>query len=744
MKIANKVVTQTILISILLISLTASTLFTLPSALAQETVSTATAVQAPTFLGPASKVLLKGPFKVAAADLIKPGPATAKVSAHTPKFQMPYPTPYPTKSAVGTAAVTPAITFTAPPVVACQPQGPGCDTINSGAGGATTQPHGLNAVDSGASYGLDIEPPDQGLCAGNGYVMEVNNLGELRVFNTALAPISGDITLDNLMGLPSIPASLGGPWSSGGDPSCLYDYDNGGHWFVTEIVSNSSWAQLGPFGGCFVAKEEGCFEGIAVSVSNNPLGAYNIYFMNANYNAAEPGFPYLLNDFAKIGNTRDAFLVFYDEFPLRGGGLGGGFFNGAQEFAFNKKALELGWPVTEPVGTPNPYFNVVIENMGLLPTPSGRCSQVVNTVLGPSPGVYCWYQVIPAQSPDPTQYDNSFGGSGYMLGTLDFLGFFDGIGAGNNRIAVFDWTGLSNLLSYNCSTCNGIRFGTQIFNSVQAYKDEGLNCPASPGAPPLLLGTLTTYCALGAQKAGPIPLGANCQAFGNNSTDTQVSCPEAGLASNNDGFTQVSYADGQIWGAVSTLVNQTYTTPAHSELHLGAAYWVVGTSSFDAHGPFSLTDQGYITASHEDLEFPAIGASNGGNAVATFTLNGNITYKGNAGGFYPSTAFGKLTMTSHGLAGSTIFVADPGQSPQDGFTEYLSNTNTNLFSFAFRPRWGDYSWAIYDSATNTVYFATNYIQSPNCSNSAFLTDPSCGGIRDPQANWGTSINGVTP
>ena len=78
---------------------------------------------------------------------------------------------------------------------------------------------------------------------------------------------------------------------------------------------------------------------------SSPFGPFNVYFVNANYNPSEPGYPQLLNDFTKIGAPRDAFLMFYDEFPLNGGGFGGGFFNGAQEFAFNKAALEAGKPV---------------------------------------------------------------------------------------------------------------------------------------------------------------------------------------------------------------------------------------------------------------------------------------------------------------------------------------------------------------------------------------------------------------
>src|SRR5579862_1255702 len=55
------------------------------------------------------------------------------------------------------------------------------------------------------------------------------------------------------------------------------------------------------------------------------------------------------------------------------------------------------------------------------------------------PGITCWFAVIPTHPADPSQYDNSHGGSGFMLEALDFYGH------GDNRIAVFDWTGLKIL-----------------------------------------------------------------------------------------------------------------------------------------------------------------------------------------------------------------------------------------------------------------------------------------------------------
>ncbi|MGA7926306.1 MAG: hypothetical protein WCA20_09930, partial [Candidatus Sulfotelmatobacter sp.] len=443
----------------------------------------------PTFAGPAATgcdnfgcSLLTGPFfspsAAPAAEGVNP---QARSSILTVPREMPEPGGHrhsrlPHEAAAAAAAVT-------PPTVRCEPLGPGCDVISSNSGGAAGV-NGLNAIDSASqstnTMGFDIEPPDQGLCAGNGFVVEANNLGEIQVFDTALHRASAVIPLDTVMDLTSR------GWSSGGDPSCVYDYDNGGHWFFTEFVSSTSEVSGGTFAGCFAGVANTCYEGIAVTDGSSPYGPYSVYFVNANYNPAEPGYPFLLNDFAKIAVTRDAFLLFYDEFPLNGAvpGLGGGFFNGAQEFAFNKKALELGLPVTGREGKPNPAFTVAIENMGLLPTPDGTCFSDNEFH---APGLTCWFAVIPAHPPDLSQFDNSHGGSGFMLEALDFYGM------GDDRIAVFDWTGLQNLNSPNCSKCSGIQFGGQLFSGVLFYYGEGF---------------------WSEQKKGQIPLGDECGAAG--------------------------------------------------------------------------------------------------------------------------------------------------------------------------------------------------------------------------------------
>ena len=679
---------------------------TAANALASGPTSSSLGTYSPTFVGSAAQgctsphcSLLTGPFATGSTESLPASGSAANALAGRANST-------PTEHAMPSPRIPRNGPDPTPPTVICQPVGVGCDSISSNSGGATGV-KGINAVDSGSlSTNLaagDVEPADQALCAGNGYVVEGNNIGEILVFNTALGRLSPVIPLDTVMGLTSR------GWSSGGDPSCLYDSSNGGHWFFTEIVSASTEASGGPFSGCFAAAKDGCYEGIAVTQGSSPFGPYNVYFLNANYNPREPGYPYLLNDFAKISVTRDAFLLFYDEFPLNSHhpGFGGGFFNGAQEFAFSKNAMEAGLPVTDP------GFNVAVENMGLIPTPNGNCGSTDNPF--GAAGVTCWYAVIPAQPPDPSQYDNSHGGSGFMVGTLDYFG------SGDSRIAVFDWTGLSNLASENCASCAGIQFGGQLFSNVLFYYGEGF---------------------LAAQKAGPIPLGSECGAAG---LSTSVSCPEGGIATNGDFMTQVAQAQGELWGATTTEVTQTYGSGSTPEIHQGAVYWVVGTSSFDTSGQFTLTSQGYVAAAHEDLEFPTIAASDtaskgshGASAIMSFTLSGNGGPTGaDNGGFYPSSAFGRLTSTSGGLVGSVINIADLGQAPQDGFTEYLSGGS--------RPRWGDYGAAVYLAGTNRIYFAGQYIQYPNCTGQSFsLTVGTCGGTRDGYANWGTSVNYVVP
>ena len=133
--------------------------------------------------------------------------------------------------------------------------------------------------------------------------------------------------------------------------------------------------------------------------------------------------------------------------------------------------------------------------MGLISTPDGTCAR--DKVLHEG-GITCWVAVIPAQ-PVAGQFDNAHGGTGFMLGSLDFYGFAAvSPTSGDNRIAAWAWTGLSALNSSGCASCNAsIRFTGQLFSGVDRYYDPELT---SNGF----------QASVGPQKTGPIPLGDEC------------------------------------------------------------------------------------------------------------------------------------------------------------------------------------------------------------------------------------------
>ncbi len=197
--------------------------------------STSLGTGSPTFTGPAATgcasagcALLTGPFLApstaglsASSPAVAAGAAAAKKLASAATSDAHHAMPSPVAARAGASgraarASASAAADLAAPSVSCQPLGRGCGPISMSAGGANSV-KGLNAVDSGALATNplgDIEPADQGLCAGNGFVVETNNIGEILVFNQRLHRLSSPIPLDTLMGL------TGRGWSSGGDPSC--------------------------------------------------------------------------------------------------------------------------------------------------------------------------------------------------------------------------------------------------------------------------------------------------------------------------------------------------------------------------------------------------------------------------------------------------------------------------------------------------------------------------------------------
>lgn len=256
---------------------------------------------------------------------------------------------------------------------------------------------------------FSLEPPDQALCVGNGYVVESINTA-LAVYNTSGA-LQGDVTaLNQFFGLaPEINRTTLTYGDFTSDPKCYYDSDTG-HFFLTmlQIDVDPATGNFNPHSHVY----------IAVSKTSDPTGKWNILAFDTtddgtNGTPNHAGCP-CLGDQPLIGADKYGFYVSTNEFPLFTNG-----FNGAQVYAFSKTALEKG-------STAN---GVHLDVGGTLTTPDNVC---------------CWYSLQPATSP-AAQYATASNGTEYFLSSLDFNGSLD------NRVAAWALTNTKSLTSSNPS-----------------------------------------------------------------------------------------------------------------------------------------------------------------------------------------------------------------------------------------------------------------------------------------------------
>jgi hypothetical protein len=198
---------------------------------------------------------------------------------------------------------------------------------------------GLNHRDSRLAYGgnqFSIEPPSQGLCVGNGFILESVN-DALRVFdaNTG-APVSKVLALNEFYGFPpaiirTTPPVFG---SLPFNPSCHFDPDSG-RWFHLVVD-----LELDPVTGDRTGRN---YLDLAVSVSGDPTGAWNVYRIPG-MNDGREGTPNhgcaggpCEADSPHIGVDKNGVYITTNESPLFVDG-----FIGAQVYAISKAALVSG------------------------------------------------------------------------------------------------------------------------------------------------------------------------------------------------------------------------------------------------------------------------------------------------------------------------------------------------------------------------------------------------------------------
>src|SRR5439155_1649169 len=247
---------------------------------------------------------------------------------------------------------------------------------------------------------FSLEPPDQGLCVGNGYVIETVN-DVLNVYsastgasvlpdNTATNIVAGfprnvnhAVDLNSFYGYaPAIvrPAGPFGPELT--DPSCLYDAATQ-RFFVVVLT-----LERVPTSGAFTTVNH---LDIAVSQTSNPTGSWNIYKTDVTNDGtdtggANPG-PYL-GDYPHIGADANGFYITTNAYPWCCNG-----FSGAQIYALSKQQLAAGAASVTMVH---------IDTSGLVNAPSDAGST--------QPGFTVWA----AQSPGANQFNLNNGGTEYF------------------------------------------------------------------------------------------------------------------------------------------------------------------------------------------------------------------------------------------------------------------------------------------------------------------------------------------
>src|SRR5947207_7098569 len=183
---------------------------------------------------------------------------------------------------------------------------------------------------------FSVEPPDQGMCAGNGYVVEAVN-DVFNVFsqstgasvlpdNTATNIVSGfprnvnhAVDLNSFYGyVPAIDRAHGnvrGPFVT--DPTCIYDAQTQRFFLVVLTL------EVVPTTGAFTTVNH---LDLAVSQTSNPTGSWNIYRIDVTNDGtdtggANPG-PFL-GDYPHIGADANGFYITTNAYPWCCNGFSG-------------------------------------------------------------------------------------------------------------------------------------------------------------------------------------------------------------------------------------------------------------------------------------------------------------------------------------------------------------------------------------------------------------------------------------
>jgi hypothetical protein len=589
---------------------------------------------------------------------------------------------------------------------------------------------GLNHYQQRYSRGgnqFSVEPPDQGMCVGNGYVVEAVN-DVFNVFhqsdgtsalpdNTATNIVGGfprnvnhAVDLNSFYGYPpAINRTTGARGQFVTDPSCIYDAPTQ-RWFVVSLTLDSQVA-----GPCQVVFSCVNHLDLAVSQTSNPTGGWNIYRIDVTNDGTDSGGqnpgPYL-GDYPHLGADANGIYVTTNAYPWHENG-----FSGAQIYALSKAQLAAGAASVTMAH---------IDTSGMVNEPSDAGST--------QPGFTLW----PAQSPGTSSYNLA------ANGTENFLSS-NAADEAQKPVSGEAGTRTSHQLIVwsltNTASLNGVP-ALSLSNKVLTVGDYGVppkqQQPGSGSAPTTAvpqghcLNDETTLLFNG--QSGCWKLLVSATAHTDSTTGMVRTEVVARPDSNDTRMQQVTFANGKLWGALDTALN-----PDGGAQRAGVAWYIVNPNAG------KLVMQGYLGATGYDFTYPAIGVTPSGRGVMAFTATGDSTY--------PSAAYAPIDGNA-GVGDWNIVPGGEGSAADDGFTGYRQQRFPN----PIRSRWGDYGAAAVDG--NSVWVASEYI-GHTCGyadwGGPFFAGGTgdnllgtCGGsvhgpgARTALANWSTFISKFTP
>ena len=523
---------------------------------------------------------------------------------------------------------------------------------------------------------FSLEPPDQALCAGNGFVVEATN-SVLRVRSAASgATLSGVQDINTFYGYPAaINRTTGAIGPQVIDPVCLYDPDN--QRFVVVITTLDSLANGDLTGRNTID--------VAVSNTGNPLGTWTIYHVPAQ-NDGTQGTPNhgctldgvapgpCFQDYPHIGLDANGVYVSTNEYDLFGPS-----FNAAQIFAFSKTQL-----AAHPAS-----INVTL---------------VENLAVDGSPGFTVWPAISPAG-----EYSAERNGTEYMLSTIAGDGSETGNPTGTaRRLGI--WA-ITNTASLNTAT-PALGITSRLTNS-QTYVFPPKS-DQRPGDIPL--GECINDTTM------PTPFGPGCwQAFFLPADEPAHDEVESTPDSLDSRMQQTWYVNGTLWGSSGTAVR------VNGELKAGIAWFAV-SPKINGAGKIQGTvkKQGYIALANNNLTMPAIAFTPAGKGAIAFTVLGE--------NYFPSAGY--VRIDENGSVGP-IHVAAAGLGPHDGFTAYKAFVGdpprTRWGDYGAAVTDGATIWLASEYIGQTCTLA-QYFPSPTLANFG-----SCGGTRTSLGNWYTRL-----